>query len=199
MVEGSSQTPPGSSARPSPELPPPGRKPRPPRAPGAYLRLRLWQRFVISIVVAVALLVAMIAFVTRHNTNSPTSTNDAAQVQANRDAEILIEQDQAPRSVRLNRGLAPVAAIERAIHTRIAQQIAAGAISGPLQPARCQASGPRAPGRRGFSCTVVAGSVSYPFLGVVDTAARRITFCKRDPPPVPSDNVPVSRRCRAGF
>lgn len=198
MAEGSPPTPPlPSPARPSPERPPPGRKPRPPRAPGAYLRLRLWQRFAISILVAVVLLAAMVAFVARHNTNSPTSTNDAAQVQANRDAEILIEQDQAPRSTRLSRGLAPAAALEQAIHAHLAGKIAAGAISGPLKRARCRASGPTAPGRRGFSCSVVAGSVAYPFLGVVDTAARRITFCKRDPPPVPSDNVPVSRRCRA--
>ena len=39
--------------------------------------------------------------------------------------------------------------------------------------------------------------MTYPFLGVVDPAARRITYCKRDPPPAPSDNVPVSSRCRA--
>lgn len=197
MAEGSPPTPPLPSPRLSPERPPPGRRPRPPRAPGAYLRLRLWQRFAISILAAVVLLAAMVAFVTRHNTNSPTSTDDAAQVQANRDAEILIEQDQAPRSARLSRGLTPAAALEQAIHAHLAGEIARGAISGPLKQARCRASGPTAPGRRGFSCSVVAGSVAYPFLGVVDTAARRATFCKRDPPPVPSDNVPVSRRCQA--
>jgi hypothetical protein len=32
---------------------------------------------------------------------------------------------------------------------------------------------------------------------VVDTSARRITYCKRDPPPVPSQNVPLSPRCLA--
>jgi hypothetical protein len=31
---------------------------------------------------------------------------------------------------------------------------------------------------------------------VVDQARRRITYCKRDPPPVPTDDVPVSGRCR---
>jgi len=140
----------------------------------------------------VVLLAAMVAFVARHNTNSPTSTNDAAQVQANRDAEILIEQDQAPRSTRLSRGLAPAAALEQAIHAHLAGKIAAGAISGPLKRARCRASGPTAPGRRGFSCSVVAGSVAYPFLGVVDTAARRITFCKRDPPPCRLTTYPLA-------
>ncbi len=188
MVDGSSSTPPGLS--------PPGQTTRRPRAPGAYLRLRLWQRFALSLTIAAALLGAMIVFVSRHNTDSPTSTNDAVQVQANREAEILIEQDQAPRSARLSAGVAPATALERAIHARMARQIAAGAISGPLQRARCRASGGGTRARTGFSCTAVAGSVTYPFLGVVDTATRRLIYCKRDLPPVPSENVPVSVRCR---
>jgi hypothetical protein len=39
--------------------------------------------------------------------------------------------------------------------------------------------------------------VGYDFLGVVDPKARRLTYCKRDPPPAASDNVRVSRRCLA--
>jgi hypothetical protein len=136
-------------------------------------------------------------FVNRHNTNSPTSTNDAAQVEANRDAEILVEQDQAPRTARLSAGLAPAAALEQTIHARMARQIAAGAIDGPLKRARCKASGASKGARKAFDCTIVAASVTYPFLGVVDTSARRVTYCKRDAPPVPSENVPISRRCRA--
>jgi hypothetical protein len=42
---------------------------------------------------------------------------------------------------------------------------------------------------------VESAAVSYPFLGVVDLRAKQITYCKRDPPPVPSENIPVSSRC----
>jgi hypothetical protein len=192
MTEGSSPAPPGPEASPSP-----GRRPRRPRAPGAYLRLALWQRYVVSLGVAGVLLAVMVVFVARHNTNAPTSTNEAAAVQANRDAEILVSQDQAPRTLRLAPGLTPAAALEKGIRARMAKQIAAGAIDGPLTHVRCRPTRSGAGSRHAFSCTVVAGSVSYPFLGVVNTAARRVTYCKRDPPPVASDSVPISRRCRA--
>jgi hypothetical protein len=42
-----------------------------------------------------------------------------------------------------------------------------------------------------------AADVNYDFLGVVDVPAHRLTYCKRDEPPVPSMNIPVSRRCVA--
>lgn len=170
---------------------------RRPKAPGAYLRLPLWARFALAAVIAAALVVAMVLFVDRHNTNAPTSTNIAAAVQANRDAEILISQDQAPRSVRLAGGLSPTAALVHAVRARMVHQIAIGAIDGPLGHARCIASGPGAGGRHPYRCTVVAGSVTYPFLAVVNTSARQVTYCKRDAAPVPSESVPVSRRCRA--
>jgi hypothetical protein len=32
---------------------------------------------------------------------------------------------------------------------------------------------------------------------VVNVPAHRLTYCKRDEPPVPSMNIPVSRRCVA--
>jgi hypothetical protein len=170
------------------------RRERRPRAPGAYLRLPLWQRFVLASGIAVALLVAMVIYVEHNNTNSNPTLNEAAQVRANREAEILVAQDQAPRTLRL-RGR-PAQELEHAIYARIAAQIAAGAIAGPVEPGRCRLAGPSAGGSRAVSCTIVSGDVTYPFVGVVDTATRRITYCKRDPPPAPSDNVPVSRRCR---
>lgn len=168
-----------------------------PRAPGAYLRLPVGQRFALSLLVAAALLVALVLFVSAHNTDSPSSTNPAAAVQANRDAEILIAQDQAPHVVRLARGHASGAALEHAVRARMAAQVKSGSVDGPLRTARCRPLDAPTGSRRAFSCAIVAGAVTYPFLGVVDTAGRRITYCKRDPPPTASDNVPVSARCRA--
>jgi hypothetical protein len=141
--------------------------------------------------------VALVLYVSHHNTNSSPTNNPAAEVQANREAEILVSQDQAPHVARLTWGGGPVAAMQRTVRAFSARSIASGAISGPLQSETCAQVGERATVRRAFSCTVQAGGVDYQFRGVVDTSARRITYCKRDPPPVPSQNVPLSPRCLA--
>ncbi len=174
----------------------PSRSARPPRAPGAYLRLPIWQRFLLAGVIAVVLLVAMVIYVDHNNTNSNPSLNEAAEVRANREAETLVRQDQAPHTVILRAHVAPRAALEQAIHERMAAQVAAGAIDGPAKAARCSQSGATNGGRTAFTCAIFAGAVSYPYLGVVDSGRHRVTYCKRDPPPSPSDNVPVSPRCR---
>ena len=194
MVNDPSVSQPADGPSPPAAAPTPGRSRRV-RAPGAYLALPLWSRFVLAAAIAVALVAAMVLFVEGNNTNTNPSLNEASEVQANREAETLVAQDQAPRVVRLTSGAAPAAALERAIHARMAAQVAGGAIAGPLKATRCRARGVATPGGRSYSCTVLAGGVIYPFLAVVDARAGRITYCKRDQPPVPSDSVPISRRC----
>ena len=182
-----------------PDLPSPSPQPSGGRrkAPGAYLAAPLWVRFVLALAICAALMTAMVIFVSANNTNFNPSTNVATAGRANRDAEILIAQDQAPRRAALARGVTPVAGLERAIHRRLAAQVSRGEISGPLLAAHCHASGPAAGARRAFACTAQSGGVVYPFSGVVTTAPRRITFCKRDPPPVASDSIPISPLCRS--
>ncbi|MEO6858246.1 MAG: hypothetical protein ABI323_06620, partial [Solirubrobacteraceae bacterium] len=161
--------PPPPAASPDPEAPR-----RRTRAPGAYLNLPLWQRYAISLFVAAVLLTGMVLWVRGHNTDSAPSNNDpAATLRANREAEILVAQDQAPRYVSLPAGVSSLAALEHVIHARLAAQVASGAVSGPLERARCRATGARSGARRGYSCTIESGSVIYPFLAAVDTAARR--------------------------
>jgi hypothetical protein len=150
---------------------------------------------VLSAAVAIVLMVALVVYVNGHNTDSPPSSNPAAAVQANREAEILVAQDQAPHVVTLPAGLRPGVALLRVLRADMSRRISQGQIDGPVQKAVCRPAG--AGPTRAFSCTVEAAHVTYPFLGVVDSEARRITYCKRDPPPAPSDDVPVSRRCRA--
>jgi hypothetical protein len=162
-----------------------------------YSRLALWQRYVLSVSVAVVLLVALVVYVDGHNTDSPASSDPAAAVRANREAEVLVAQDQAPHVVKLVGGLRPGAALVRVLRADMTRRVSQGQIAGPVQRAACRSTAGAAGPARAFSCTVQAGDVTYPFLGVVDPAARRVTYCKRDPPPAPSDNVPVSRRCRA--
>ncbi len=49
--------------------------------------------------------------------------------------------------------------------------------------------------RLALKCDVKAADVTYPFLGVVQPAVKQITYCQRVAPPVPSMNIPVSKRC----
>jgi hypothetical protein len=155
----------------------------------------LWQRYALSGVIAVVLMIALVIYVNGHNTDSPPRTNPAAAVQANREAETLVGQDQAPHVTHLRAGLSPRAALVLVLRADMSRRISRGGIDGPIQRTACHATGVGA--GTAFSCVVEAGHVNYPFLGVVDRAAHRITYCKRDPPPAPSDNVPVSRRCTA--
>jgi hypothetical protein len=157
----------------------------------------LWLRWVLSFGVAAALVAGLVRFVDNNNTDTPANETAAGAVRLNREAEILVSQDQAPRVVRLSTGIAPTMAIAHAVRADLARLIAQGGISGPLGRSRCTPTGPRTTNRRPFSCIVVAAQFNYQFVGVVDTRARRITYCKRDPPPVPSQNVPVSPRCLA--
>ena len=173
-------------------------RPRAQRAPGAYLNLPLWQRFGLSLGVAAALIVALVLYVSHHNTDAlPVNDNASSELQANREAAILERQDQAPRVARLRPGQTPARALTAAVRAEVARQVARGSLEGPVTQARCTPSRSGGPRRRGFDCRVIAGHVSYPFLGVVDPLSKRITFCKRDAPPAPSMNVPVSRRCLA--
>jgi hypothetical protein len=88
-------------------------------------------------------------------------------------------------------------AITTAVRAEMSRLIDRATIQGPLGRVACTPIGAGAAGRQAFRCTAVAAGVNYPFLGVVDRRARRVTYCKRDEPPVPQLNIPVSRRCRA--
>jgi hypothetical protein len=172
-------------------------QPRRTRAPGAYLALPLWGRYLLASAIAVVLLVLMIMFVSQHNTNSPTETNPAGERRANHEAELLTAQDQAPRTAVYPAGLSAQAGVDYVIHARMAERVSFGAISGPLERAACRATGIRIGSSVGFNCRILAGNVYYPFLASADTRTRRVTYCKHDPPPSPSDYVPVSSRCTA--
>jgi hypothetical protein len=198
MPEGPSPT--SGPAEPPARERPAARPPRAPaqRAPGAYLRLALWQRFVLSLGIAAVLIVALVIYVSHHNTDAvPVNDSASSELQANREAAILERQDQAPHVVRLRAGETPARGLATAVRAEVGRQVSRGSLEGPVTRARCTPARSSGPARLGFDCRVIAVQVSYPFLGVVDARTRRITFCKRDAPPAPSVNVPVSRRCLA--
>lgn len=157
----------------------------------------LWAKWALSLSVAALLLLALIVFV-NHNSDygAEAPQNPQAVLRANQEGEVVVRQDQAPHVTAVPARLPARSAITRGVRREMAQLIGAGMLSGPLQHVSCtRAGGARA--IPAFGCTAVAGSVNYDFQGAVDIPRRRLTLCKRDQPPVPSQNIPVSPRCRA--
>lgn len=157
----------------------------------------MWAKWVLSLSVAALLLLGLVLFVD-HNSNYGAEAPQSPQavVRANREADVVVAQDEAPHVVRLRPGTAPRAAMLRSVRGAMTRLINGGIIDGTLQRTSCARAGGTA-ARPAFSCTAVAGSVNYRFLGAVDLGTRTLTYCKRDEPPVPSQNVPVSPRCTA--
>jgi hypothetical protein len=146
------------------------------------------------VLVSVVLLVLVVRFVQTHNSDGTATQSGLALARANQEGEIVVEQDQAPHVAKLAAGVAPASGIAHAVRADMNHEINQGFLNGPLERATCRPLKSHGDSLR-FSCTVIAANVNYPFLGVVEIAAKRITYCKRDPPPVPSENIPVSRRC----
>ncbi len=161
----------------------------------SWLRLPLWARWALTVAVAIALAVALVVFVDRHNNNNVAPLSPKAAVRANREAEIVVSQDQAPHVAGLNPAIPPEMAFRRVIGAQMNKLLADGEIDGPLDRVTCAAAG-TGRGVTGYRCTGEADDVNYIFEGVIDHRARLITYCKRDPPPVPSQNIPISRRCQ---
>jgi hypothetical protein len=157
-------------------------------------RLPLWARWALALGIAAVLAVALVVYVDHHNTDSLAPESPTAAVRANREAEIVVAQDQAPHLARLSPMTTGQAGFADVIRADMNRRIASGQIGGPLRRVSCRGDGSSAR-QSGFSCTAAAGGFNYAFVGVLDDRARRVTYCKRDPPPVPSENIPVSRRC----
>jgi hypothetical protein len=154
----------------------------------------LWLRWVLSLGFAVALAVALIAFVSHHNDNLLAHESPKAAERANRLSEIVVSQDQAAHRVTLGAGTSR-AAVAHAIRHDMTVRIATSQAVGPLQRVRCAATGTRA-SDVGYRCRATAAGVGYPYQAVLDRRTRTLTFCKHDAPPVASMNIPVSPRCR---
>ncbi len=157
----------------------------------ARLAPPVWARWVLSFAVGAIALVLLVIVVAHSNPNGLAPQNPAAVVRANREAETLVEQDQAPRVTTAAARTSARSAIERAVRADMGARVSLGQITGPLQRVTCA----RAARRSAYSCTATAADVNYDYLGVVDARAHRVTYCRRDPPPVPSENIPVSARC----
>jgi hypothetical protein len=158
----------------------------------------LWARWLLTVLAFAVLVLGVVVFVHAHSegTSAPTKSEREAEVEANREGNVVIEEDQAPHTARLGAGVAMLAALERAISDDAHGRIQAGNLTGPFQSVHCEAKG-AASANRAFRCTVHAAGVAYPYLAVLNTRTRQLTWCKLDPPPVSgAPEVPVSSRCR---
>ncbi len=164
-----------------------------------YRSLPLWAQWALPFAIAAALVIALVEFV-NYETNDVSAiagvTSPKAIREENREDTILVQQQQAPHVVRLKAGQSPARGIRAAVVAYMNHQINVGSMDGPIRSSSCRSVG--GPSRRlVFRCAVTAAAqvVTYPFDGVVQPASGRITYCQRVAPPIPSMNVPVSRRC----
>ncbi|HEY5194517.1 MAG TPA: hypothetical protein VIJ39_11690 [Solirubrobacteraceae bacterium] len=159
----------------------------------------LWARWLLT-VVAFAVLILVAVIVVHDNSegsSAPTRSEREAEVEANREGNVVVEEDQAPHSSPLRAGVSTRVALELAIATDARGRIRRGELTGPLQSVHCRSAGQPRAGRQAFHCTARSAGISYPFLGVLDEPMRELTWCKVDPSPVGSaPEVPVSPRCR---
>jgi hypothetical protein len=160
-------------------------------------QLPMWARWVLASVVGIAVIAGIVIAIHRAGPEGPTS-EAGAEAEVNRVSDIAISEDQAPHTASLSVRTAPVASLERAIAADVHQRIAHDQLTGPLQALSCARSGKPSAGRAPYRCTVHSAGISYPFLAVVDEQARRLTWCKVDPPPVAEagPEIPVSDSCK---
>lgn len=155
----------------------------------------LWMRWAISIIVGAAAIVALVLFVEHNNNNSEAQGSAKSLEREQQEDKVLIGADQAPHTVVLRGGRSVNAGFVAAVRADIHNGLRTGDIQGTVQRIGCHHSGARA-GRVAYRCVAQVQNVKYPFVGVYVAKTQRITYCKRDPPPVRSENIPVSRRCR---
>jgi hypothetical protein len=155
----------------------------------------LWMRWAVCIIVGAAAVVALVVFVEHNNNNSEAKGSPKSLVAEQQEAKVLIGADQAPHTFAVKAGQSVQAGFVAAVHADLKNGLKTGDIQGRIQRIACHRAGARG-GRVAYHCVAQVQNVKYPFVGVYVAKAKRITYCKRDAPPLPSENIPVSRRCR---
>jgi hypothetical protein len=155
----------------------------------------LWMRWAISIIIGAAVVAALVAFVDHNNSNSEAKGSAKALERENQEAQVIVGADQVPHTVTLKGGQSVQAGFVAAVRADIRHQLKTGNIQGQVQKLGCHRSGARR-GRVAYRCVAQVQNVEYPFVGVFTVKSKRITYCKRDAPPIPTENIPVSARCR---
>lgn len=156
----------------------------------------LGMRWALAIVLAASLLGALAIVLTRDPHPDRPTSSQRATLDANRLGSVVVREDQAPHTTVLTAAPSAGRQLRSAVAADARSRIAVQDMTGPLDSVGCHALG-GSHGRTLYACTVVAGALSYPFRGVVDPAAHRITWCKQDAVSGPGLSVPLSPRCTA--
>jgi len=155
-------------------------------------------QWVLPFGVGAAAVVAVVLFVNYQTNDVPLIakvTSPQAIAEQNREDRIHVRQQQVPHVVKLKPGVTPSDGLRAAVVGYMTYQINHGAMDGPINRASCRSVTGGTTARQVLRCDVTASDVNYPFDGVVQPAAGAITYCQRVTPPVPSMNIPVSKRC----
>jgi hypothetical protein len=167
-----------------------------PRRSLTYRSLPIWLQWLLPFSIAAILVVALVAFVHHQTDDVPAiaSVNGKAAVVEQQEDTVIVKQQQAPHLFTFTPGVRPAVAAKQAVDRYMSYEVSHGAMDGPIKSSRCESVGGSA-SRLVLQCRVTASVVTYPFDVVVEPSARRVTYCQRVAPPVPTMNIPVSRRC----
>lgn len=169
-----------------------------PRRRRGFGGLPRWTQFAVTFGIAAIVIVAVVLYVHHVGNDSGQEapiTSPRAVKEENREANILVRQDQAPHVATIAAGTSPADGLRAAVLKYMRHQIDIGVISGPLTKAACMARSGSTSTRSALRCDVTAAQVTYPFYGVVATQSGQITYCKKDQAPIPSMNVPLAAKC----
>ena len=159
--------------------------------------LPVWARWALPAVVAVLLIAGLV--VAEHKAGPAGATSEEqAEAETNRIADIAITEDEAPHTASLAPGSSAQAALERAISGDVHERIESGKLTGPLQSISCSPAPSGSAARTPYRCMIRSDGTAYSFLAIVQQGKGRLTWCKVDPPAVSGGpEILVSPRCRA--
>jgi hypothetical protein len=160
-----------------------------------WSRIPLALRWIVCLVVGIALVVLLVAFVSHNNGNGEATISKTKLKQELAQDTILVHQEQAPHTLHAGSPAAAQAQLVLGVGRLMRRQVTANILPGPVQRVRCWEHA-RHGAQVGYHCSAEADHISYPFLAVYTPSAHRAVFCKKVYAPVASENIPVSRRCR---
>jgi hypothetical protein len=163
-----------------------------------YRSLPTWLQWAIPFGIAAAVVIALVLYV-EHQTNDVSAiagvTSKSALIEENREDTDLVREQQAPHVATLAPGVAPSDGLRAAVVGYMHREVKLSVMPGPVKSSSCHAVSGGTATRLVLHCDVTAASVTYPFYGVVQPSAKRITYCQRVAPPIPTLNIPVRKRC----
>ena len=160
-----------------------------------WAKIPLAARWAVSLLVAVGIVVALVRFIDTHGTNALAHVSQRNLNTEAQQAKIVIGQDQAPVTVHVRTSQSARSALVAGVRRDMNRRITSATIDGPLTHTACGVAG-RTGDRVAYHCLADAAHVRYPFYAVYTAHAHSVAFCKKDFPPIPSENIPISKRCQ---